>query len=286
MLLGVLGSSCGADTRSFALALVTHETARPMAIARPIPPINLRVDVRLPRPAARAHAPVARVDDAAASERYREWSLDELADAMSTRSVRRVLGNYRSTSPIYRLELEGGVQVGFRAGDPGSIDLVAARRGGISTRESARHRRSRSARDCAAGAGRSARRNRFARRAHRDARRSRGGRRRGDLLAAGAARDVPRRTESSRAMATVARCARADAGRRRCGARGGDLVGHRVRLSAGERRSLERREHWRRRKRPSRVPPTTTSAGSPRRWKTSPGAKRRSAARSDSRVRW
>ena len=132
MLLGVLGSSCGADTRSFALALVTHETARPMAIARPIPPINLRVDVRLPRPAARAHAPVARVDDAAASERYREWSLDELADAMSTRSVRRVLGNYRSTSPIYRLELEGGVQVGFKPAIPGQStwwrhDVVAYR---------------------------------------------------------------------------------------------------------------------------------------------------------------
>ena len=60
--------------------------------------------------------PDARTEPVA--ERYRDWQLDELLEAMATRPVVQFLGSYRSTSPVYRLELEGGLQIAFKPGVP------------------------------------------------------------------------------------------------------------------------------------------------------------------------
>ena len=99
--------ACGTELHSAREAFT-----RPPRIERPVPPINLRIDVRIPT-RERLPAPIApaRAD---ATNRYREWALDDLIPAMRTRSVRHFLGSYRSTSPIYRLELEGGLEVGFK----------------------------------------------------------------------------------------------------------------------------------------------------------------------------
>jgi hypothetical protein len=130
MLMLALETSCsGTDPRAFALGLLGQRAERVMVARPPVPPINMRVDVRLAGET--QHAEVGS-GNGQSGERYREWALDELLQAMATRPVRRVLGNYRSTSPIYRLELEGGLQIGFKPAIPGQEtwwrhDVVAYR---------------------------------------------------------------------------------------------------------------------------------------------------------------
>ncbi len=105
--------SCGTEQRLTGLAFLGEERPPPR-IAAPVPPMNFRIDVRL----AHAPTPLTRAPEPA-GERYREWAVDELVRAMSDRPVRRALGNYRSTSPIYRLQLEGGLEVAFKPAIPG-----------------------------------------------------------------------------------------------------------------------------------------------------------------------
>ncbi|MEI8259738.1 MAG: hypothetical protein WCJ30_29075 [Deltaproteobacteria bacterium] len=107
--------SCGTEQRLTGLALSSAERPPPR-IARPVPPMNFRIDVRLARTTPPAASPRA---DEPVPSRYREWDVDELVRAMSERPVRRQLGSYRSTSPIYRLQLEGGLEVAFKPAIPG-----------------------------------------------------------------------------------------------------------------------------------------------------------------------
>jgi hypothetical protein len=130
-----LETSCsGSDPRSFALGLLSAHEEHVLVAQPPVPPINMRVDVRLADVASGNGSGNASGNESGneRGESYREWPLDELLRAMATRPVRRVLGNYRSTSPIYRLELEGGLQIGFKPAIPGQEtwwrhDVVAYR---------------------------------------------------------------------------------------------------------------------------------------------------------------
>jgi hypothetical protein len=83
----------------------------------PVPPLNftLRVDLRRPSPVA-THVPAR---PSAAVERFRGVPIDELLDAMATRPIVRLIRRYSSTSVVYRLELEGGLQIAFKPSLPG-----------------------------------------------------------------------------------------------------------------------------------------------------------------------
>lgn len=100
--------SCGTEQRLIGLT-ESNDGRSPRRIARPVPLMNFRIDVRL------AHASTARVSESApAPARYRGWDVEALVRSMSERSVRRRPGNYRSTSPIYRLRLDDGPDVAFK----------------------------------------------------------------------------------------------------------------------------------------------------------------------------
>jgi hypothetical protein len=106
--------SCGTDWHPAA-------RARP-GIAPPLPPLNFGLRVRLrPAPAPIGVVAPRIVTPASPNQalRFRGMPLDELLQAMATRPVVRRVRRYSSTSVVYRLELEGGLEIAFKPAVPG-----------------------------------------------------------------------------------------------------------------------------------------------------------------------
>ena len=94
--------------------------AQPAPDVPPTPAVRESPDAAAPvaADASAVEAPVAPAAPAAHVRMYRGRSEDEWLELMATRPVVRVISRHQSTAIVYRVELEGGVEIGFKPARP------------------------------------------------------------------------------------------------------------------------------------------------------------------------